>query len=205
MQSIDRNLNPDLLKILNNFSNWFFSQDISQIKVKGTPETADQKEYYTSTEYLNSIDKEKHIGYPEITYGIDLMMIESTPASFRDHIMKMDKELNAYFGSKFCAVKMYYPKNGYMGWHNNHNCPGYNILLSYNKSGKGFFRYQDPITREIVTMFDKPGWFAKVGYYGHLKEPDKVYWHCARTYDDRLTLGFVIPDENMWNMMIEDL
>ena len=40
-----------------------------------------------------------------------------------------------------------------------------------------------------------------------IKSPikDNVYWHCARAYEDRLTLGFVIPDENMWEMMIEDI
>jgi hypothetical protein len=54
-------------------------------------------------------------------------------------------------------------------------------------------------------MPDKPGWFAKVGYYGHLGEPDKVYWHCARAYGPRLTFGYVIPDESLWEMMVADI
>ena len=54
-------------------------------------------------------------------------------------------------------------------------------------------------------MFDKPGWNAKVGYYGNNDEPDKLFWHCARAYEDRLTLGFVLPDEDFWKMMIEDI
>jgi len=144
MQVIDRPLNPDLLKIVNEYSDWFFSQDRNQIKVSGKP---DENDYYTSKEYWDTIDKQKHIGFPEITYGVDLTLVESTPAYYREKIMTLDSKLNAFFGAKFCAVKMYYPNGGYMGWHTNWNCYGYNILLSYNKEGNGYFRYIDPKTK----------------------------------------------------------
>lgn len=202
MELIDRKLNPDLLKIINPFAEWFFSIDRKLIKLKGEGDTND---YHTSEDYLNSINKEKHIGFPESTYGQDLTMVESTPESFREIIVKFDSDLNAFFGAKFCAVKMYYPEGGYMGWHTNWNCPGYNILLSYNKEGKGYFRYKDPVTQEIVTQYDKSGWQAKVGYFGKKEESDKVVWHCARSHSERLTFGYVIPDRDMWQMMIDDL
>jgi hypothetical protein len=54
-------------------------------------------------------------------------------------------------------------------------------------------------------MNDEPGWTVKAGYYGDKHEDDKIYWHCARAYEERLTLGYVIPDENMWNMALEDI
>ena len=54
-------------------------------------------------------------------------------------------------------------------------------------------------------MYDEPGWTAKVGYFGTNEEKDKIFWHCARAYEDRLTLGFVIPDQNMWEMMCDDI
>ena len=56
-----------------------------------------------------------------------------------------------------------------------------------------------------VTMKDKAGWACKVGYYGRGREPDKVYYHCAGSYEDRLTLGFVIPHLELWRNMIEDI
>lgn len=202
MQIIDRPLNPELLKIVDPFVEWFFSFDRSLINVKGE---RDQNEYHTSEEYLNTIDKTKHIGFPEITHGIDLTLVESTPMSFREKIIAIDHDLNSFFGAKFCAVKMYYPSDGYMGWHTNWNCHGYNILLSYNREGKGYFRYKDSVSGETVTQSDKQGWQAKVGYFGKKDEPDKVVWHCARSYSERITFGYVIPDENMWQMMIEDL
>lgn len=203
MQRIEPPYNQELLDIIEPFSDWFFQQDRSLIKLKGEP---DQDEYHTSKEYLETVIRPEHEGYPESTYGIDLLLGEATPIEYREVVRKLDADLNAFFGSRFNAVKMYYPAGGYMGWHNNWNCPGYNILLSYTQNGNGFFRYKDPATGEIKTIDDSPGgWTAKVGYYGAKDEPDKVYWHCARGYEERLTLGYVIPDENMWDMMVEDL
>ena len=54
----------------------------------------------------------------------------------------------------------------------------------------------------IETMNDPAGWNAKVGYYGGKDDP---YWHCAGSTSPRQTIGFVIPDKDMWEMMIEDI
>ena len=191
--------NKDVIKLLNDYSNWFERYDKNLIKSQGEK---DENEYYTSTEYFDTIDKEKHLGFPEKVHGIDLVFTTSTDNDFREVLRNIDADFNSVLGSQRCAVKMYYPTGGYMGWHNNHNASGYNVLLSYSKNGNGFFRYK---TDKIVTMFDKPGWTAKVGYYGNNDEPDKLFWHCARAYEDRLTLGFVLPDEDFWKMMIEDI
>ena len=199
MKEIKGPLNPELLEIVSEFSDWFFKQDRSLIRLNGEP---DKDEYNTSIEYLESIDKVNHIGYPEITHGADLNNFESTPLAWREHIQRLDNNLNAFLGARMCAVKMYYPDGGYMGWHDNHNVPGYNILMHFSPEGGGFFRYKDPKTKEIVTLIDDKGWSAKVGYFG---EGDDAFWHCARSKGERLTLGYVIPDENMWNMMVEDL
>ena len=191
--------NKDLINLLKDYSNWFEGIDKSSIKVQGE---RDENEYYTSDEYLKNIDKKNHEGFPEKTHGIDLVFCDSTDNEIRKRIRKIDLDFNSILGSKHCAVKMYYPVGGYMGWHNNHNASGYNILFSYTKNGNGFFRFK---TDKTYTMYDKPGWTAKVGYYGNNKEPDKLFWHCARAYEDRLTLGFVIPDKSFWEMMIEDI
>ena len=202
MLVIDKPLNSELETILNDFSDRFFKKNLFNVKINGSPDT---NEYYTSIEYLSSINKTKHIGYPEVCYGVDLTQTNSTSIDFRDELLKLDRGLNAYFNSKFCAVKMYYPENGYMGWHDNHNCPGYNILVSYNRTGQGFFRYIDPVSNEVITLNDVCGWNAKIGYFGSETEYDKRIWHCARAYSPRLTLGFVIPDKEMWEMMVDDL
>ena len=198
MQTIEIK-NIELKNLLNDYSEWFENLDKSSVKVRGEK---DIDEYYTSEEYLSSIDKKIHEGFPEKTHGIDLVFCDSIDDNIRKRIRQVDMDFNSVLGSERCAVNMYYPEGGYMGWHNNHNASGYNILFSYTKSGKGFFRYK---TDELVTMNDSPGWTAKVGYYGNNDEPDKLFWHCARAYEDRLTLGFVIPNKNFWEMMIEDI
>lgn len=202
MELLTGELSKEVHNVLYDFSDWFFEQDRSKIYLHGEP---DQNEYYTCEEYLNKVNVDSHIGFPEHTYGIDLSDVYDISDEFTEKLRNLDNELNSIFVSKFNAVKMYYPKNGFMGWHNNWNCPGYNILLSFTKEGNGFFRYQDPNTKEIISMKDLPGWSVKTGYYGERSEPDKIFWHCARAYEERLTLGYVIPDENMWKMTLEEI
>ncbi len=194
--------NEELIELLENIKNWFNSKNKNNIKIKGE---IDKDEYHTSEEYFKEINQEKHIGYPEVLHGMDLNNLDSTPLDWREELRNFDIKMKSILSSPNCAVKMYYPKGGFMGWHNNHNASGFNILLSYTENGNGFFRYKDPLTKKTITMNDKPGWTVKVGYYGNNNEPDKIYWHCARAYEDRLTLGFVIPDKNMWQMMCEDI
>ena len=157
-------------------------------------------------EYLQHMQSKQVDGFPEKTLGIDLMKWNTPHQSVNEALRRLDDELIAWSGSRNNAVKMLYPKGGYMGWHHNANASGYNILLSWSKEGTGFFRYQDPITKEIITMNDKPGWTCKVGYYGKFSEPEKIYWHCANAaQEERLTLGYIIPHEGMWRSMYEDI
>ena len=76
----------------------------------------------------------------------------------------------------------------------------HNILLSHSDGG-GFFKY---LTEDgsIETMNDPAGWNAKVGYYGAKMIHNQ---HCAGSTSPRQTIGFVIPDKDMWEMMIEDI
>ena len=214
MEVLEGPYNPELMEMLDQFTEWFFKQDLSRIPLAGEMEK-NKGIVYTSNEHLYKRQKEENpkkpeiAGFPSKTYGIDLMAIAREgriPQSMILPISDINRDLNAWFGSKFCAVQMYYPPGGYMNWHHNANCPGYNILMSYSQDGNGFFRYQDPVSKEIITMTDKPGWSAKVGYYGSLEEPNTVTWHCAKTFSGpRITFGYVVPDKNMWQMMIDDI
>jgi hypothetical protein len=197
--------NEELIQKLDEFIEYFAQKGTENINVKGEP---DENEYHTSEEYYQQVHNKNHIGYPEESYGVDFIAGDAVPKEWREDIKKFKRELSEIIVSPQCAVQMYYPPGGYMGWHDNHNAPGYNILLSYTKNGKGFFRYKDPQTKETVTLYDEPGWTAKVGYYGYgMDDPEGgEYWHCARAFEDeRFTLGFIVPDKGMWEMMIEDI
>lgn len=199
--------NPELMEILDPFVDWFYSIDRSKIKLNGEP---DIEEKYTNPEWLEEskkipVDQQGGEGFPKKVYGVD-MLTSISPADYMKKFNAISSDLNNWFGSKYCAVQMYYPENGFMDWHNNGNASGYNILLSHSTKGTGYFRYQEPSSGGILTLDDEPGWNIKTGYYGSHEEPDKLIWHCARTYDsERITFGYVIPDKNMWEMMIEDI
>lgn len=209
MEVLQQPFNPELMEILDPFTTWFFERDKKNLKLNGQADgKSGLKEEHTDAAYLVEMKKKTNLtGYPEKTYGVDMgQQIDNTPHSWRKTIIQLDSDLNIFFGSAFSAVKMYYPPKGFMGWHCNANCPGFNIIMSYTKTGKGWFRYQDPISGKLITLKDKPGWNAKVAYFGHWKEPDKIVWHCARANgEERLTLAYVIPHEEMWKMMCDDI
>ena len=202
--------NEEVLDILNEYSDWFFQSDLTKLTEIAHSRERHQDmtlEQACGEEYLKEIVAKdgEHIGYPEKTLSVDIGTSENAPDDHKEKRNKLAEELCAYLGARNQAVNVFYPKEGYMGWHNNWNASGYNILLSYSPTGNGFFRYMDPLTKEIVTMEDKPGWTCKVGYYGRGREPDKVYYHCAGSYEPRITLGLVVPHLEIWRSMIEDI
>lgn len=229
MESIKPPFNPELMEILNQFITDIYKEDLSKIKYHdiedaerkwGHPLTPDEGYYYTSDEHLDFMRNQKTYkdpidnGFAEVTRGINLSAPGSRVPERIKHIMtKLDRTLNAYFCTMFTAVNMYYPKQGYMGWHNNNNCPGWNVIMSYTpEPHQGFFMYVDPATGEKIKLEDTDnmmnGWTIKVGYYGSTEEVDRHVWHCARSYDnERITLAYVIPDEHkeFWDLMVEDI
>ena len=230
MQSLKPPFNPELMEILNQFIEDISQHDLSQIKYHNVenarqwwnlPLREDDGYYYSSEEHLDYMKNEKDYklhpnddGFAEATMGINMITPgPNVPDAIKQIVYKVNSKLNAYFCSKFSAVNMYYPKGGFMGWHNNNNCPGWNILMSYtNGDHEGYFMYQEPGTGEFIKLEDNQnimnGWTIKVGYFGGKDEPDRIFWHTARVYDnERLTLAYVIPDEHkeFWDMMVEDI
>ena len=203
--------NPDITRILNEYSDWFFDESDHTELIK----IADREERHQGMtleeacgeEYLAEIvDKDgKHIGFPEKTRSTDICNNDNVPSVHKEKRLALGWDLCAFLGARNQAVNVFYPENGFMGWHNNWNAHGYNILLSYSKEGNGFFRYRDLVTKEIVTMKDKAGWSCKVGYFGRGREPDKVFYHCAGSYEPRISLGFIVPHLEMWQDMISDI
>ena len=207
---ITTKISKELLEILEPYSEWFFSQDLEPLNELAYKNPKHnplfQIGYACSEKYLQEIVEKdgEHIGYPEQSYSYDLQAMDH-PEEYNEMYEKTSNALLEFLGAQRQAVHVYYPKDGYMGWHNNWNAHGYNILLSYSKEGRGFFKYRDPKTHEVVLMQDPGGWCCKVGYYGRGREPDKVYYHCAGSREPRITFGFVIPHLELWRNMIEDI
>lgn len=202
MKTIDIK-NPDLLEILDDFSTWFDTVKKSSIK---TNMSNLRLEEGTGVKYLRELEERKEpLGYPEESIGIDMSDVSKIPKEYVSVLRLLNGRLADFFGFDHNAVKMYYPKWGYIGWHTNWNNPGYNVLLSWTKKGHGFFKYKLSNSEKTVTMMDKPGWTAKVGYFGPLSDPDKVVWHCAGAWEDRVTIAYVVPSKDIWENMIWDV
>lgn len=190
----------ELLKVLDSFSDWFFQQDRSAFDLRGKTTNA---EYYCSQEYLEKRQREGHSGYPDGAKGIDFQMMRGFDLEkFYPKIQEVDTAIKTFICSRRCALKMYYPADGFIDWHTNENAYGYNVLFTYSLTGDGAFLYQNPTTKEIVTIPDKQGWNMKVGLYD--KHDGAPLWHAAWTNSERLTWGYIL-DELGWENLVEEL
>ena len=229
-------LPTDLLTVLDEYSDWVSQNppdvNLPNWRTKGKFFKENRSEYAASVECLKSSPADTHDGYPPDSYGYDLneptlrKTLEVEGHRFtsdekewiKKYIEKsqdLDDTLGAYIGYKFCALKMYYPKDGYIAWHTNWNVPGFNCLFTWNPTGEGYWRHLDSSGEKpgsiranpdikLVHIDDVPGWHCKLGYYGKKEEHNKIMWHAAYG-GPRITLGWVVFDENIWEDIIEEL
>lgn len=145
-------------------------------------------------------------GFPRSCNGVSESALNAGNYDTFDSIRKKIKKISSFLGTQRLALSMLYPDEGYIGWHHNGNAPGYNILLTYSKDGDGYFKYYDYETEDFVILQDNPGWNVRVGYYpDQRKQPDKIFWHCAKTVKQRITMAWVIDHKNMWENLIDDI
>lgn len=215
MQAISK-INPELLSILEDFSTFFFNRDYSKLesligsdpkmKKVSIKEMADQA---TSKEYLEKALEKPPIeyGFPVHSWGLELSLDRQyiPDKSLIDKCNDIDRKLLDFFGARNNALQMFYPAGGFIGWHTNCNAPGYNIIISCNPGADGYFVHYDHIKKEYEYYHDKPGWNIKAGYFGSEKEPEKMYWHAAKTNTPRLTLSYIVYDKNIWEDMMMDI
>ena len=152
-----------LLTVLNEYSEWVSDnppdKTLPNWPVKGKFKKEDRSEYAASIECLKSTPADSHDGFPPDSYGYDLneptlrRTLEMEGHRFskdeKEWIQKyieksqwLDDNLGAYIGYKFCALKMYYPADGYIAWHTNWNVPGFNCLFTWG-DGNGYWRHLD--------------------------------------------------------------
>lgn len=84
--------------------------------------------------------------------------------------------------------RTWYPENGYMGWHTNSNSKGFRLYCSFvREAGKSFFRHKDPVSKEIITSWDKANWNFRV-----FKIDDALLWHSVYSETDRFSIGYTL-------------
>jgi hypothetical protein len=216
MQDIQIN-NIEILKELNSYSDFIMDKWNSKSLQKDLHLTSinDKAEDFVSVEYLENLIKKGHAGFPESLKGYsglmpdhkgELQRISSRGMAYRDTNAALNNTLMAMLSAKRNSLATVYPPGGFISWHHNANAPGYNIIFTWSENGKGWFKYKDPKTKEIVTMHDKVGWNCKMGYFGSYHEPDKIFYHSAYTDCVRISIAYIFSQaENFWKDVIEDI
>lgn len=85
------------------------------------------------------------------------------------------------------CYRSYEGYDGYMGWHTNHDFPGDRWYFVYNTDAdKSFFRYIDPDTGQMETVWEPAGWCLNHFVAGNYHSP---FWHCIHTSSHRFSFG----------------
>lgn len=86
----------------------------------------------------------------------------------------------------FQSGRNWYPPNGYMGWHTNANVQGFRLYCSHAPaSQQSYFRYMDPVSKEIETSWDSAGWNFRC-----FRTDLEPLWHCVYSETDRISFGY---------------
>lgn len=201
-----------LIKHLTSITDQLYNDELKKIiaKTKKRGDNLITNVHPCSDEYLFKAFKLKitDFGFPRSAHGMGMQNSQTDPNLHQliSPIEKTVEKIMRYLGSPTNALTMAYPDNGFIGWHHNGNAPGFNILMTYSQDGDGHFSYYDYDTKSIIKMPDPIGWSVKVGYYPHeVKEKEKVYWHCAATKKQRISVAFILNHRDMWENMIDTI
>jgi len=96
-----------------------------------------------------------------------------------------------------------YAPNGFVGWHTDSHKSGWYMLFSYTEKGDGFFKFIDPITKQLKCYDDQPGWNFRNYYAGNTE--DTILWHCALAKSQRLTFILFFHTEEKYQRALKVL
>lgn len=168
--------------------------------------------------HLIEVEGDRHEGFPDhmVAYSFkphqpeaNIFSRDNKNPEYRSEILTRVYDANTklvnFLGAKNNALFSFYPPGGYISWHNNWNACAYNLICTWSETGEGWFKYRNPVTGEIITFEDVPGWQVKAGYFGSQREKDKVLYHAAQTDCWRVTVSFIWDHRESSENLQEDL
>ena len=209
--------NEEFIKIINEYKDVLLQRDNLDDKPRIARELyisneSKKPEDWVSDEYMNDIISQgrSHDGFPKVLKGFTGLKYSDNNHTNGNEIKEATKRLNSklieFLSCRNNALNACYPPGGFISWHNNANAPGYNIIITYSETGDGWFDYWDIDKKKRVRIQDKPGWQAKMTYFGPYDSPDKLCYHAAYTNCYRITVAFVFAEaDEFWQEVIEDL
>jgi hypothetical protein len=164
------------------------------------PDAKERGEHYVSDDFLKIVQARSHSGFPEEHFSHPTgRNAVSNPQLWKEFYLSVKYDFAMGIGATSNALFNYYPPGGFVGWHTNWNAPAYQILFTWSDTGEGYFKYQDPSTKEIVRIKDVPGWQCRHYYFAGEKEPEYHCWHAAYANCDRITLAFKFVNEGLYS------
>lgn len=149
------------------------------------PETTKEyAKYRTSEQVLNELMKNGSIDVA--TNDCNLLRFNNINFDFLG--LKIAIEIKDRFSGYGLSGRIWYPENGYMGWHTNNDNKGHKLYCAFAREDKkSFFRYRHPETGEIITSWDNQGWNFRI-----FKVQENLLWHCVYSETDRFSIGYTL-------------
>lgn len=141
-----------------------------------------------SAESLGLIQKQEQDRYVALSDQNQIKFNSVAFASLTQTMASTLMELLKPQGSMrlFQSGRNWYPNRGYMGWHTNSNIKGFRLYCSHARVGNAsYFRYQEPLTAEVITSWDHEGWNFRC-----FRTDLEPLWHCVNSATDRISFGF---------------
>ncbi len=198
--------NKVILDILNE-SLWFYKNRDSIVSTEPNC-SKDVREEYIGEDYLAKIISmgEGHNGFPESLKGYSLNNSDMYQYNNKEHVKKrlpldwlekytdLNNRLMSELSVRNNAVATLYPPQGYIGWHNNANASGFNLIFTWSETGEGWFDYIEENGKgDRVRCQDKKGeWVCRYGFFGAYNQTKyPIVYHAASTECWRITLAYV--------------
>lgn len=112
----------------------------------------------------------------------------------RNFIQEIENEYDLH-----CMLAVYYPSDGFIGWHTNQNVNVYNAICTFSDDGNSFFEYIDG--EETIQMNDNIGWFVKKSHWQNINPVP----HRAVSSNHRITLTFASQSEEKIDRFIDEI
>jgi hypothetical protein len=147
------------------YSNEYFSERVSEQRLKSLLKFSRNKSI--------DITAESYLYFISDVGDISSEVLDSIKNKFENYNVKQ-------------SGKFWYSNPGYMGWHTNLDSIGLRIYVAVcDQHKKSFFRYKDPITKEIITSYDNFGINIRLFSINKLLP----LWHCVYSECERISFG----------------
>ena len=207
---ISKYCNDDgILNILQELGEYLHNLDEDKIRIEHRRENKPSWKEAICDDYLAEYKKLIRPG-PPWHQKIHDLLLDLNSRNRHKKIVELCADLGKRIGARKQALSTIYPPGGFLAWHHNADVPGRNLIFTWSKTGEGIFRYKRHIPEKSTSLsYDIPdhiGWNVKsFDWFGHKEIKRTGYtWHAAGTEGLRATIAFVIHNNPMSNMLLEE-